>query len=218
MSRLAFAAAALFALSTAASAATLGTNLITNPGAETGDMTGWLTDGVSVATETGGAPFEVNSGTYAFTGALGSSAEFMQQNIDLSALATLIDAGAVSFEFEAALQDRTAGGSNDDVVAQVFFFDAGQVNGTGQSAVLADPTNGVNVFTYDIVGDSGAVPIGTRFATVVLNFTRQAGASTDAFADDLSLVLSAAPVPVPAGLPLLAGGLGALAWLRRRKS
>lgn len=213
MTRFSAALAALLAFALPAGAATLGTNLIVNGDAETGDTSGWVnTQGIDAITGAG----EVASGTYAFTAGTGASQAQMTQTIDLSGLAGLIGTGGVTYTLGGQFQNRVLGGASDIVRFSVSFFGAGSSFITG-SPQLTDPSSASGVYDYNGDSVTGAVPVSTLSAIVTLSFSRNAGASTDAYADDLSLVLNAAPaVPVPAGLPLLVGGLGALAWLRRR--
>lgn len=213
MTRFSAALAALLAFTLPAGAATLGANLIVNGDAEAGDTSGWdNTQGINVTT----VGDEVFAGTYAFTAGTGGASVFIRQTIDLSGLAGLIGAGGVTYTLAGQFQNRELGGASDLVRFSVSFFGAGNAFITG-SPQLSDLSSPSGVYDYSADSTTGAVPVGTLSAIVDLSFFRADGSSTDAYADDLSLVLSAAPIPVPAGLPLLVGGLGALAWMRRRK-
>ncbi len=206
MTRLAPILVALIALAAPATAATLGANLIVNGDAETGDTTGWVnSQDINAVTGAG----QVASGTYAFTAGTGPNPAAMTQEIDLSALAGLIAGGSVDFTVSGAFQNR----SSDTVLLDVIFVTASNV--FVDSVTLSDPNN--SGFAYDAASASGTLGSNVRAALLELRFFRSGGVSSDAYADDLSLVLSAAPIPVPAGLPLLVGGIGALAWMRRRK-
>ena len=207
-------ALAAAATSMPAAAATFGTNLVVNGDAETGDLTGWSITGVVATTNTAPtAPF----GSFSFWSGTGGTSETLVQGIDLAPLAAEIASGGVGYTVSAQLQSRRAGQSLDRVVAQLVFRDAANTV-IGVGAPLEDPTNDVNDFSWDFESTSGFVPTGATTAEIDLVFTRDAGTSTDAYADDISLVLTPAAVPLPAALPLLAAGLCGFAMIRRRST
>ncbi|MEM8644752.1 MAG: VPLPA-CTERM sorting domain-containing protein [Pseudomonadota bacterium] len=98
--------------------------------------------------------------------------------------------------------------------------------GLGLSGDLVDAvadTNGVLKALYATSGGSLAAEFGDFFrATLLVGAPDLLGGSTNLFASDVTLiveeVVEAAPVPLPASLPLLLLGLAGVAGLRRRQS
>jgi hypothetical protein len=97
----------------------------------------------------------------------------------------------------------------------------GSVFGYGNTSNLSQ---GGAVYTADgyVNGDAiegGSTTVGASLATLGLSgpATVEYSWSTDSITHYYG-VQAPAPVPLPAGMPLLAAGLGALAWTRRRKA
>ncbi len=198
--------------------AALGVNLLTNGDAETDNLVGWSTTGPMATIDTAavgslGVPPGDSIGAFAFYGGLSApspSTSTMTQAVDVSDMAAAIDAGLLTSEFEVLVQSRVVGAVTDLVTGTLTFQDAG----SGPLAIFqfSDLELVHNVFDWYLATDTRTVPAGTRSIEVSLAFSRSGGASTDAFADNASLVLT----PEPASLALLA--LGALAAARRRSA
>ncbi len=176
-------------------------SVLTNGGAEDG-LTGWTGGFVS---EAYGSPFLPT----ALTGqALGGGARFfsaatdpaptLSQRIDVASAAASIDAGLGTATLSGLL-----GGYGADA-------DALSVR-----AVFKDPENReLGALTLGTVGTAerfndttllrreagGAIPARTRAIDVMLHGERNAGAYTDAYADNLALVLSVPGVPGKTGI------------------
>jgi hypothetical protein len=90
-------------------------------------------------------------------------------------------------------------------------------------AALAEPKAIINQIPAD--GDTSFDTVGLAYTTGLSIFTTKVrffatgeGSSDDGSFNVTAAGLQVAPVPVPAGLPLMLTGLGALAWAARRKA
>lgn len=230
-------AAAAALLVVPAAHAQFGVNLIANSDAEAGpggtggavaSIPGWTasTPAPTVVLYGSGAypsltdPGPVDRGTKFFGGG-NSASTSLSQTIDLGFGSTAIDAGEATFDLSGYLGGFSS--QNDQVSFTLTFLDSGS-QAIGSSTVLgpvlaADRANATGMLFRQF---AGAVPVGARSATTVLQFTRSSGTSNDGYADNVSLVVSAAPALVPeAGtvaltLPAL-GMVGAMILRRRRK-
>ncbi len=107
---------------------------------------------------------------------------------DVSAGASAIDAGTVSYTLSAYLGGLT--NQRDNATLTVRFEDgAGHSLGRAKiGPVLVSDRGGVSKLLFRQT--TGHVPVGTRRVRVVLQMTRLDGSDNDGLADDLSLVLS----------------------------
>ncbi len=185
--------AVAFAIVGPAASAAYNTQLVVNGGAETGDTSGWVSSGIDAVPATGSA---VGFGEFTFTGGLGSAdGQGLDQAIDVSEHASDIDAGLVASSFMVYIQSREAGGIDDIGSVTVSFRDVG--GGVLGSASFVDPPE-INPI-WQLYTDERTVPTGTRLVTIELFCTREGGASTDAFFDEVSLVFEG-PAPCPEDL------------------
>ncbi|WP_135506343.1 hypothetical protein [Roseovarius aestuariivivens] len=121
----------------------------------------------------------------------GTDADFAELTFGFSATSlSLVYAGDISGVFTAQAIDR-----NGNVVDS--FFDDNTVGALGDDV----PGGTVNLFGTDIVA---------------FRFFDGPGGLSFASIDDLAITV--APIPLPTGLPLLAGGFMLLGLLRRRKA
>ncbi len=200
--------ALLLLAAAAGNAAPLNTELVINGGAESGDMTGWLgAGGIEVVPATGPA---AGFGDFVFTGSLGPDTQTAIQSIDLGGNAAAIDAGLATSIFSIYLQGRTDGGFTDTAEVIVTYRDGAN----GQLGAIAFTDTNTAVIDWDFFSDTRAVPVGTRSIDIFLRTTRSIGLSSDGFFDEVSLQLTA--VPLPAGLWLALSGLVAVARMTRR--
>jgi len=187
------------------------TNLIQNPGAESGPSSGsgaipvpvpgWnVVNSATVAsygaqgvagTQSPGSP---NRGSQFFIGGPGGQTlSSLTQTIDLTNLAEPVDFGRVGFRIAAYL-GGVAGQDDSALLAAVFNDSNGDSVGTSN---LIGPTNFARNNTTGMLlrQRTGMIPPGTRTITLVLSFSRSATTTNDGCADDLSLVLSLNPCP-----------------------
>lgn len=169
-----------------------GQNMLTNPGFETGDLTGW--------TEAHAGSFSAVQSS-GFAGGSSHSGNFM------FAFGALSSTDAEDFYQDVA----TVAGNQYDVSFWAMDLEA---NGTSQN--LAVTFGGNTVFNGDPSSAGYTQYSGTFTATGGTTRLEVNGWESDVYilADDFSV--SAHPVPEPASLAVL--GLGALALIRRRRS
>ncbi|MEO0944129.1 MAG: VPLPA-CTERM sorting domain-containing protein [Pseudomonadota bacterium] len=202
-------AAAFSALAFGASAAT-----ITNGDFETGDLSGW-TVGTTSNGETG------VSGVSIFdTGGFGASdaASFrvgqidfdrrVNEGITLSQTISILSEGVYSFAAEVA----ALGGSSRNSSGGVFEL---LVDDT-----LLDIFDTESLLAGDVERDTlvGEIFLGTGPVDLTIRITRpflQTANTPTQYVDNVT-VSNLSTVPLPAGLPLLAIGLGSLVWIRRK--
>jgi len=189
-SRLAICTGLLFPLS--AVAQPLNVNLVVNGDAETGTIDGWVDGGIEVEPSgpAGVLGLEpgVSIGDFCFTGDEGLAAETLSQSVDVSALASRIDAGELRAVFGVLLQARQVSGAFDTASARLEYLDG--TGGLLEFINFTDPGVPLNVFDWDSFRDERTVPAGTRELRVELRCTRNAGVSSDGFIDNVSVVLS----------------------------
>ena len=226
-------ALALAAVAPARAAVSFGTNLIANGDAEadvgssTGDtigpVTGFVTDGPFTVVKYdigGGFPAVTDAGPADrglnfFAGGPNAAVSTGTQVLGLSNIATAIDTGQVSFEFSGYFGGFSTQADNAEL--SLTFVDALGAQLRTQSIGGVTPADRGNVTGMLMRGIGDVVPVGARSATVALTLTRLAGSYDDGFADNLSLVLSAPPVPEPGTYAMLLGGLGLLGLYTRRR-
>lgn len=186
-------------------------NLLVNPGAETGECSpngevgvtipGWtITVGMPNIVcygAAGGFPTQSTPGSptrgnaFFAGGATGNGA--MQQAVDVSSAATAIDQGTVTYDLNGWLGGYQS--QNDSAAVQATFQDAqGATLATAQlGPVLAtDRSNKTEFLQKDA---TAAVPAQTRSIVVTVSYTWSTGATTDGYADDLSLTLNTGVAP-----------------------
>jgi len=204
-------------------------NLLTNPGAESGSITGWTVNGALPATPTvDSGSFDPginpNTGSFDFVGGNGASGE-LDQSVSLigaGITAGQIDAGNLFANVSFFEQGLNQGTPSDDAQVGLEFFNGSSVSLGTASTPFIDSHN----LTWQNFVGSFAIPVGTRTITYSMIFQRNAGSDLDSFIDDNSLSISAAPIasaaaPEPGSIALAAVGALPLAGMvirRRRRS
>ncbi|KDN87402.1 hypothetical protein [Kitasatospora cheerisanensis] len=192
-------------------------NLIVNGDAECADasvsgydavtLPGWQAAGVPTAVAYGAPNGFPSSGTagpgnrggaFFSGGPVGSST--LTQTADVSAAAARIDAGGVTYNLSGWLGGYASENSTATLTA-TFLSGTGAALGTGRIGPVGATDRGLSTALLQRTA-TGTLPAGTRSIGLALQLTREASrtgkAYNDAYADNLSLTISA-PVPAPAG-------------------
>jgi hypothetical protein len=170
-----------------------GLNVIANPGAEASVPDSTAPDASNFWTTAGGVLAAANgpigqTGASYWSGSDQSATATMTQLVDVADIAADIAGGKVSFTLTGLLGGREA--ENDNARVALTFLDSanGMRGGAGMGPVLKTDRRNTTGFVKKTVG--GLVPRGTHKINLVVTFTRSDGSTTDAYADDLSLILT----------------------------
>ncbi|MFC1707510.1 metallophosphoesterase, partial [Planctomycetota bacterium] len=170
-------------------------NLLANPGAETGDTTGWtVSAGVLESKESGtDYPDPFRGQRFFFCGQTTTTDAY--QDVDVRSHATAIDAGT-SYAVGEGYMRSWNGNDRPEIVLR--YLD-------GSQKLLSESRTGVlNYPVWAAARAGGLLPIGTRLIRFVLKSERVTGKDNDGYFDALKLSLSDTP-PTPAPPNLLLG-------------
>ena len=162
---------------------------LTNPGAETGDTTGWTVELGTIAFTPDIQPF---SGTYVFYGATGINEYIMSQEVDLvsdGVSTTDIDAGILFFNFFAkqACYYYDSNYHQDKGQMIIRFNDASKSEiSTSENELIATP-QGHLWFTRSVIA---SIPVNTRYIDVVIRGVRTNNDLVQAYFDNMSCYTS----------------------------
>ena len=192
----------LAAAAAAAPSSLLGGNLVVNGDAETGPALpksvgaqGWATTGHFTAVNYGydGYPNSLSPGPSdrgyrLFTGGTNDPLSTASQAIDVSSLATAIDAGKIHYSFSAWIGGYSS--QRDYATVTATFYSASHVrlNSVQLGPVTAADRQGITALLRRQC--KGAVPAGTRTIGLKIVATRFEGASNDGYTDNISLLLN----------------------------
>ena len=232
MVALAVCVAVLLLLAGPAGAITWSGNLLTNPGAESGNLSGWTTDHPTFVVasqflvETSGT-VTPHSGQWFFNMAAGPATPYttavLYQDVNVSGYAANIDAGLeVSLGGTwLQIEDALSMPGKDTAELTLYFWNSG---GGAIGSLTTGQVTSPNL-TWVQQQLQGTIPIGTRSVRVELKGFRAEGTYLNAFFDDVSLQVGTDELPGPPAVPEpvtmagLALGIGSLAtYLRRRKA
>ena len=158
----------------------LNVNLLDNPGAETGNTSGWVSP---QRPWVAGAEIPPHGGNKLFWPGSGDVADSsMYQDVDVSGLSNTIDTGKLYLHVSGWLANWDQF-QHDRATLSIYALDASQNTLAFRSAEHRSPT-----WTQYRIDQ--AVPAGTRTLRVVLTATRFVGIDNDGYFDDLSLMLS----------------------------
>jgi hypothetical protein len=152
---------------------------LTNPGAETGDTTGWTNDTGSLAVRS--ANPSPHSGSYYFYGGANLETKASQE-VDLVAdgVSTIdIDNGILTFVV--SWYQTTYSGS-DKAEIQIRFKDSSKIEIQTDSAGLTANT----VQSWELRTFAPQIPANTRYIDIIMHMYRYAGTNNDGYIDDIS--------------------------------
>ncbi|WP_427156890.1 PEP-CTERM sorting domain-containing protein [Aliinostoc sp. HNIBRCY26] len=156
---------------------------------------------VSVTLPAVDVPGPSNRGENLFFGGAGRASASAFQFIDVNSLASVIDTGRAAFDLSAWLGGYAT--DNDIAALNITFLDQNSQS-LGVASIsapsAADRNNTTGLF---LQSTNGFVPVGTRQINVILNANYSRGRVNDAYADNLSLVITQVPEPTISGLSLL---------------
>jgi PEP-CTERM motif len=204
-------------------------NILANPGAETGTLSGWTQSGVSHPFIDNGSfdpGINPHSGSFDFVGGAdgtsGPSGQLSQTDNLLSAIpgltAAVIEAGQAQVNLSFWEQGLNQGPLSDDGQVTLTFLNGSNAAINSVTAPEVDSHN----LTWENYSNSYAVPTGTRSITYTMDFIRHVGTDLDAFFDDNSLTVTYGIASVPEPSSLVLSGIGALGlalycWRTRRQ-
>lgn len=197
-------------------------NLLVNPGAESGSISGWTVGGTSNpgvdngSFDTGINPHTGSFDFYGHTGALGTLSQTVALVGNQGLTAAAIDAGLTTANVGFWEQGLSQGTPSDDGSVTLTFLDATSTALGSASTPEVDSHSGA----WQSFAGGYAIPVGTRSIVYTMNFIRYNGSDNDSFLDDNSLTVTAsvAAVPEPGGLALAGlGGLGLMGSALRRR-
>ncbi len=140
------------------------------------------------------------AGSNYFWGGNNNALSSAYQDIDISAAASLIDAGNVSYELMAWLGGFASQGDNAVLKAEFKKWDGTTLSTVTLGPVSAADRNNQSGLFQRIL--NGQIPAATRMVRITMTMTRTDGTDNDGLADNLSLILSSSGIPaVPSIFP-----------------
>ncbi|MEH1903974.1 MAG: PEP-CTERM sorting domain-containing protein [Nostoc sp.] len=160
-------------------------------------------------------PGPSDRGLNLFFGGADRASSSASQLINISDLASTIDAGQGTFNLSGWLGGYST--DEDSASLNITFLDQANQSLGIASIASPTPTQRNNITGLFLQSTNGSVPVGTRQINVLLNANYVRGRINDAYADNLSLVVTKVPEPSISGL-LLVGTSCLMGWKLRRNN
>jgi hypothetical protein len=174
------------------------TNLLTNTGAETSDLSGWTQGGNSSPFVDNGSfnpGISPRSANYDFVGGRGDYGNLSQTNslMGIDGITTEdIDSGVLFANISFWAQGLNQGTPSDSPRITLTFLDVSSVTISSNSTPEVDSHDGV----WSNYSQSVLIPSGSRAIVYTMEFIRHVGSDNDAYIDDNSLTISSI-LPTP---------------------
>lgn len=151
------------------------------------------------------SPGPADRGLNLFYGGANRGSSSASQSIDLTDLATIIDAGRGFFELSGWMGGL--GSDPDNAVLSITFLNSNGLSVGDASIATPTPSQRNNTTGLFFQSVDGLVPVGTRQVNVLLNMNYVRGRVNDGYADNLSLTITAVPEPSAILATLMVGSL-----------
>ena len=160
-------------------------------------------------------PSPSNRGENLFFGGADRASSSASQSINVTSLASVIDAGKAAFDLSGWLGGYTT--DEDIALLNITFLD--QANQSLGTASISAPTPAQrnNITGLFLQSTDGFVPVGTREINVVMNANYSGGRVNDAYADNLSLLITQVPEPSVSGFILMSASCIAALKLHQKR-
>jgi hypothetical protein len=170
---------------------------------------------VSVSLPGVNVPGPSNRGENLFFGGADRASSSAFQSINVTSLASVIDAGKAAFDLSGWLGGYAT--DEDIVLLNITFLD--QANQSLGTASISAPTPAQrnNITGLFLQSTDGFVPVGTRQINVVLKANYSGGRVNDAYADNLSLLINQVPEPSVSGFILISASCIAALKLHQKR-
>lgn len=195
-------------------------NLLTNPGAETGNISGWVAGGTSnPGVDNGSFDVGINplSGSFDFYGGSGPLGSLSQTvSIVGNGVTTgMIDSGNLFADLSFWEQGLNQGALSDNAYIQLTFLSA--TNAT--LGTISTPSVDSHLGSWTNFAGNYDIPVSTRSITYSMEFVREVGTDLDSFVDDNSLTISGPTSTTPEPSTFFGLGLGLVTLaIRLRRS
>lgn len=160
------------------------------------------------------SPGPVNRGKNLFYGGGDRNSSSASQLINVADIASIIDRGEGAFNLSGWLGGYTT--DLDSAQLDISFFNQDNQSLGKASITSPNPEQRNNTTGLFFQSNKGVVPVGTRSFNVVLNANYLRGRVNDAYADNLSLIVTKVPEPSVSSFFLL-GTSSIMIWRLHRK-
>jgi|SRR5580704_12657863 hypothetical protein len=199
-------------------------NLLINPGAEDGNLTGWTAGGdTGAGVDNGSFDPGINpyQGSYDFYGGVGNGNPLgtLSQTDSIltgSVTTSLIDTGTLFADISFWVQSLDQGAPSDEAFVQLTFL-----NGSNGVIGTIDTPAFYSIGVWTNYSNDYAIPVGTRSIDYTMEFQLEKGINIDSFVDNNVLEISGGPItatPEPSMFIVTFVGIALLSALHLRRN